>query len=258
MPFIRDEQIEVVARRLRKDGGVDDRFCPDLLYVLNEFRKRGKIADYKIVPDEAMPRDEARYDPNTKILYIPERVYRALDHISRGPKIDRRRARFTIAHELVHIDQEPAGVRFRGVSGARAERLVSEIRSEEYVADAVAAAFLMPAHLARPDMAAEHISELFDTNISAARIRKNTLEKMDRRVRREIKPLPSGIEKLLRDAEKQGFRVTSLKFEEARKKAEAMRNGYEGEPCGKCGRFTLVRDGAQIKCDTCGSTSRCS
>ena len=38
----------------------------------------------------------------------------------------------------------------------------------------------------------------------------------------------------------------------------ARRKGYEGDPCGDCGNFTLVRNGACMKCDTCGGTSGCS
>ena len=34
--------------------------------------------------------------------------------------------------------------------------------------------------------------------------------------------------------------------------------GYEGEACGECGNFTLVRNGTCLKCDTCGSTTGCS
>ena len=39
---------------------------------------------------------------------------------------------------------------------------------------------------------------------------------------------------------------------------EARMKGYEGDPCGECGNFTLVRNGTCMKCDTCGSTSGCS
>jgi ribonucleoside-diphosphate reductase alpha chain len=34
--------------------------------------------------------------------------------------------------------------------------------------------------------------------------------------------------------------------------------GYEGDNCGECGNFTLVRNGTCLKCDTCGGTSGCS
>lgn len=39
---------------------------------------------------------------------------------------------------------------------------------------------------------------------------------------------------------------------------EAKAKGYEGDSCGDCGNFTMVRNGTCLKCDTCGSTSGCS
>jgi ribonucleoside-diphosphate reductase alpha chain len=44
----------------------------------------------------------------------------------------------------------------------------------------------------------------------------------------------------------------------ARRAAEARMKGYEGDACGGCGNFTLVRNGTCMKCNTCGSTSGCS
>ena len=38
----------------------------------------------------------------------------------------------------------------------------------------------------------------------------------------------------------------------------ARMQGYEGEACGECGNFTLVRNGTCLKCNTCGGTSGCS
>ncbi len=38
----------------------------------------------------------------------------------------------------------------------------------------------------------------------------------------------------------------------------ARLKGYEGDACGECGNFTLVRNGTCLKCDTCGSTTGCS
>ena len=42
------------------------------------------------------------------------------------------------------------------------------------------------------------------------------------------------------------------------RRAEAKAKGYEGDSCGECGNFTLVRNGTCMKCDTCGGTSGCS
>jgi ribonucleoside-diphosphate reductase alpha chain len=44
----------------------------------------------------------------------------------------------------------------------------------------------------------------------------------------------------------------------AKRAAEARLRGYEGDACGACGNFTLLRNGTCMKCDTCGGTSGCS
>ena len=41
-------------------------------------------------------------------------------------------------------------------------------------------------------------------------------------------------------------------------RAQAKMQGYEGEACGDCGNYTLVRNGTCMKCNTCGGTSGCS
>ena len=51
---------------------------------------------------------------------------------------------------------------------------------------------------------------------------------------------------------------TIAKAAAAEKRAEAKAQGYEGEACGECGNFTLVRNGTCMKCNTCGSTTGCS
>lgn len=39
---------------------------------------------------------------------------------------------------------------------------------------------------------------------------------------------------------------------------EARLKGFEGDSCGECGNFTLIRNGTCLKCETCGSTTGCS
>ncbi|WP_417721333.1 vitamin B12-dependent ribonucleotide reductase [Salipiger sp.] len=50
--------------------------------------------------------------------------------------------------------------------------------------------------------------------------------------------------------------TTSSLAMDARVKAKMQ--GYEGEACGECGNYTLVRNGTCMKCNTCGGTSGCS
>lgn len=44
----------------------------------------------------------------------------------------------------------------------------------------------------------------------------------------------------------------------AERSAQARLQGYEGDACGDCGNFTMVRNGTCLKCNTCGGTSGCS
>lgn len=39
---------------------------------------------------------------------------------------------------------------------------------------------------------------------------------------------------------------------------KARLQGYEGDACGDCGNFTMVRNGTCLKCNTCGATNGCS
>ena len=62
------------------------------------------------------------------------------------------------------------------------------------------------------------------------------------------------------DAESGRWRAAVLAGSRSRadQAAQAKMKGYEGEACGECGNFTMVRNGTCLKCDTCGATSGCS
>jgi ribonucleoside-diphosphate reductase alpha chain len=49
-----------------------------------------------------------------------------------------------------------------------------------------------------------------------------------------------------------------VRSDRTQRAVEARMKGYEGDACGSCGNFTLVRNGTCLKCDTCGGTSGCS
>ena len=54
------------------------------------------------------------------------------------------------------------------------------------------------------------------------------------------------------------FNKQAARDAHARRVAEARMKGFEGDSCGACGNFTLVRNGTCLKCNTCGGTSGCS
>jgi len=52
--------------------------------------------------------------------------------------------------------------------------------------------------------------------------------------------------------------IDQMQSEVARLREIGRLKGYEGDPCTECGQFALLRNGACLKCDSCGATSGCS
>ncbi|MBA50049.1 MAG: ribonucleotide-diphosphate reductase subunit alpha, partial [Paracoccus sp.] len=55
-----------------------------------------------------------------------------------------------------------------------------------------------------------------------------------------------------------GFQAAPVAAAPIDQRKKAKMQGYEGDPCGECGNYTLVRNGTCMKCNTCGGTSGCS
>jgi len=81
-----------------------------------------------------------------------------------------------------------------------------------------------------------------------------TVEVSDTQVFNRIQEMHEKVEVKLSPSEL----ARKAKETENRRRAEARIKGYEGDSCGQCGNFTLVRNGTCMKCDTCGGTSGCS
>jgi hypothetical protein len=148
MPLHQDEDFEASARRLRRLLGIEFDDRPDMITVIFKLKDHGLIKGYERVPDNEMPDAEARFDPFDSILYVRESTFVAGNGQFAG-EIERRRARYTIAHEVGHVWLQHKGVRYRGEAGARQERLLSEVRKEEREANRFAAVFLAPAYLSK-------------------------------------------------------------------------------------------------------------
>jgi Zn-dependent peptidase ImmA (M78 family) len=145
--MVQDNDIEMAARKLRIELGIDDQLRPDMPTVIFKLKDHGLISNYERVPDEEMPNDEAKYDSSQRILYLRESTYCAANAMFNFSASERRRARYTIAHEIGHIALKHDGIRFRGNTASIAESIVPKIRRQEYEANRFAASFLAPAHL---------------------------------------------------------------------------------------------------------------
>jgi len=254
-----DEEFEEIARATRRKLGIEYQLQPDMVTVLFKLQQLGMIDSYKRVPDGNMPDDLGAFDPDSRIMHLRDSTFVAAnDVLERKP--ERQRARFTIAHELGHVVFGHKRTRHRNISDRSIEKIAPSIIRDENEADKFAASFLAPLYLAGNPLLAHagQVAERFGLSNRAAEIRLEELQRLYRRAHKLPRPLPKSIVGFLENAKKGGARIESLEIERERLRAEAKAKGYEGEMCGKCGNFTLVRNGPCTKCDTCGSTTGCS
>jgi Zn-dependent peptidase ImmA (M78 family) len=186
MSRLSDDQIEAIARNLRKRLGIDNQTQPDMMTVIVKLKRLGLIKNYERVPDAQMTDDDAEYDPTSKVIRIAERTFVGMNN---GDA----RCRFTIAHEIGHPTFGHTKLRYRNVSGREIEKIAPSIRKDESEANRFAAAFLAPLHLVPDDphrMSVDEIASFFNLTKKAARIRKSELERLYRREHKIERPLP--------------------------------------------------------------------
>jgi len=148
MPLDQAEDFEAAARNLRIRLGVDDQLRPDMTTVIIKLKHAGMIEDYLRIPDEEMPDDEAFFDSEKRLLCLRESTFCAASAIYTYTETQRRRARYTIAHQIGHIALGHDGIRYRGQTDRISKELIGKIRRQEREAERFAAAFLAPQHLA--------------------------------------------------------------------------------------------------------------
>ena len=172
MPPRDDEDIERVPRQLRIKLGIDDQLRPDMITVIIKLKDQGIIKNYVRVPDHEMPDDEACFDSKDRLLYLRESTFCAANAMYTHSETERRRARFTIAHEIGHIALGHQGLRHRGASRRKQKSTVESLIAAN-VMQSDLSPILSPhiwpkngAQLYSP----EELAERFDISISAAQM----------------------------------------------------------------------------------------
>jgi Zn-dependent peptidase ImmA (M78 family) len=251
--YLEDEDIELIARDARRVLGIEYVPRPDMVTAVFKAQYLGIIKHYARIADADMPDDLAAFDPDTGVLSLQESTFVAANEVLSNPP-ERRRARFTIAHEFGHVFLGHKRTRHRNISGRKIEKIAAPIVRDERDADRFAAAFLAPSHLVENPLlvSAHDIADKFGIGSTASSIRLEILQRIHRRTHGIPRPIPESIYNFLADAAKRGAKVTSLEAENKRRIAEAKAKGYEGQRCSDCGNFTLVRSGRGTKCETCG------
>jgi ribonucleoside-diphosphate reductase alpha chain len=122
---------------------------------------------------------------------------------------------------------------------------------------------------AQPKMLAEeehdHAHEVFETEEeehvteTLSEIRASVLEAAEANAGNPVGDVMTALgQRFTQAAEATATRAGKQREVYAKRAAEARMKGFEGDACGSCGNFTLVRNGTCLKCNTCGGTSGCS
>ena len=148
--------------------------------------------------------------------------------------------------DLAHVG--PSDLGHDAVGGGEEEgKLNSRVISTGYVRKAAAQLYVLPA---ATDRLAAAATATATEALSARAVGAVTVgygQDVAMKISRDVAVL-----------EKTTAMVASAERGASSQAREARIKGYEGDACGECGNFTLVRNGTCMKCNTCGATSGCS
>jgi Zn-dependent peptidase ImmA (M78 family) len=249
MSYLSDEDFETAGRNLRVKLGIDDQFRLDLIDVLRRLKHQEYIVDYVRIPNCSMPDEEAKFDPDKRIIYVRESTYLAAE---KGEE----RARWTIAHEVGHFALNHRKIRNRSSDPKVIEKIAPTIRRDESQAHRFAAAFLAPLHRAEfsPQTTAQQIAARFGISMQAAGNRLEELSRIYRRLRGIKRQLPNSVIDLLAEARRKGHKLKDPALIELVSESDAPLK-YEGDACPCCSEFKLIRSGISMRCGNCGAVT---
>jgi len=194
-----DEQLEDLGRAFLRGLGLENQIAPDAMTVINKIKRKNDRFNYRRVPDNQMRDAEARWNSELQEVSMRESVFTGMQHGDAHP-------RFVVFHELSHYALGHEGTRNRGTEKVR-DYSAGEIKHEETEASRLAVILMAPEHLVPESATAEEISERFRLSLTAAILRKEEIDRIRRRRRGELRPLPESIKEFLRDARAQGIAI---------------------------------------------------
>jgi Zn-dependent peptidase ImmA (M78 family) len=189
-----DDEIEAIARRFRRELGVDN---VDFLHVPTLIYKLKRLLpglSYVLVGDSDLPDPGGRWDARSKQLIFRRSVFEGANRPNPEP-----RARFTIVHELIHAYRGHEGIRNRSAAGSLEKTLSTKTRRVETVTDRLAAAVLAPFDRIEPNETAGSIARRFGLSKQAAEIRADEAARYYRRKNKTLRPIPDSVQKILDD-----------------------------------------------------------
>lgn len=167
--------------------------------VINKIKRSDENFNYRRVPDNQMRDAEARWDSDLCEVAMRESIFMGMQHGDVHP-------RFVVFHELSHYVLGHKGTRNRAIEQVRGYS-VGAMKREETEATRLAAVLMAPEHLVPEGATAREIAEKFGMSLTAAILRKDEVDKIRRRRRGELRPLPESVKEMLRNARDKGFPI---------------------------------------------------
>jgi Zn-dependent peptidase ImmA (M78 family) len=156
--------------------------------------------NYRRVPDRDMPYTEGEWNSDVCEIAMRESIFVGMQ---RGDP----HACFVVFHELAHYALGHEGTRNR-VADARVRRMSGpRLKHEETDASRLAVMLMAPEHLVPENSSAQDIADMFGLSITTAALRKEEVDRIRRRRRGGLRPLPASIKEMLRNARDKSFPI---------------------------------------------------
>jgi Zn-dependent peptidase ImmA (M78 family) len=195
-----DEQLEEIGRNFLRRIGLEHQLRPDVMTVINKLKRVEAAFNYRRVPDKDMPDAEAEWNSEATEIAMRESVFTGMQHGDPHP-------RFVVFHELSHCALRHKGTRNRISSSQVRQYSAAQVKHEETEASRLAVIIMAPEYLVPEGASAEDIASRFGMSLTAAILRKEEIDRIRRRCRGELRPLPASVKELLRNARDQGFPI---------------------------------------------------
>jgi Zn-dependent peptidase ImmA (M78 family) len=195
-----DEQLEEIGCNFLRRIGLERQVRPDMMTVISKLKRVETTFNYRRVPDKDMPDAEAEWNSEATEIAMRESVFMGMQHGDPHP-------RFVVFHELSHYVLGHRGTRNRIASSQVRQYSAAQVKHEETEASRLAVIIMAPEYLVPEGATADDIASQFGMSLTAAILRKEEIDRIRRRRRGELRPLPASVKELLRNARDQGFPI---------------------------------------------------
>jgi hypothetical protein len=195
-----DEQMEEIGRNFLARLGIEFQVRPDMMTIITKLKHEVPSFNYRRVPDVEMPQAEAHWYSDEFELGMRESVFTGMQ---RGDA----HCRFVVCHELSHYALNHKGSLNRLANTSQRTLSAATVKHQESEANRLAVIILAPEHLVPEKASAEEISSMFGLSLTAAILRKEEVDRIRRRRRGELRPLPESVAAMLKEAKRQGIPI---------------------------------------------------